>query len=928
MAADASIQPQWHVPNPSADPRSCSGDACVARRAAGWRALGMGAAFGCLALSSLCSVSHVAAQEVGGTLEGRVLDTAGSPMANVGIVLTGPSLQSKLATMSDERGRFQFALVPVGIYEVRVRLLGYREVVRPDLVVSLGHMTDLGDVRIASDAIPISGVSVTSERARSGGHPTAIGGNLASREYRVLPSDRDYQSIVTLLPHANVSYSGDRANISGTSGPESNYYVDGANVVEPPGNGMSTSLPYNFIREVEVRAGGYQAEYGGAGGGIVNAVTASGGNSFSGQVFGFAADRLFTSASGFQGVSSKTEDYQSWDAGGSVGGPIVRDRVWFLVGYDPAQDSEDIRLPDFGVRTDQRRIHRFAGKVTARIDDKTHLVLAALGDPWDRDQVGGLALSTVTALGNIDPMLGTQRGGGTNVSLLGTRTLGASSFLQLGAGVSQSRYAIGPSTSRGATEPLFIDARTGYVEGGFGSSTDRHAGRYSGRAAVTLGVHDHTLKVGASYDDEYFRERLSYDQLTRLADSLYQYVTLDDRGSHNHVRSPTVFVQDGWRVTRRLRLDVGVRWSQEVWLASGGEVGQRVSGPWQPRAGVAWSIGPHEATNLFASYGRYLQRTRLNVPGFFLQDEPSTYLIQRFDHDPRVDPSGGNTVFAQTLGHQAEVDDLKGAAFDEIQAGVEHALGDDWRVTTRALYRSQRSGVVGVSSPVTTQAVYGNPGRGELQPYPGITRIYRALEISMSRTGRNGSSIGASYLLSSLEGNYEGYWDQTAGVNDPIGGAAFAPSLAATTYASGPLPNDRTHQVKAFGSTPLAYGFAAGATVTWASGTPLSELGSTPLGAPYYVFLRPRGSLGRTPSIYDVSLRFAYEPVAFAGPLKPRVLADIYHVGNPRRPVVFDQVHYRGATQSGQQTAPNPNYGQPLYFQPAVAYRFGVEMSW
>ena len=53
----------------------------------------------------------------------------------------------------------------------------------------------------------------------------------------MLPSDRDYQSIVTLLPHANVSYSGDRANISGTSGPESNYYVDGANVVEPPGNG-------------------------------------------------------------------------------------------------------------------------------------------------------------------------------------------------------------------------------------------------------------------------------------------------------------------------------------------------------------------------------------------------------------------------------------------------------------------------------------------------------------------------------------------------------------------------------------------------------------------------------------------------------------------------------------------------------------------
>ena len=184
------------------------------------------------------------------------------------------------------------------------------------------------------------------------------------------------------------------------------------------------------------------------------------------------------------------------------------------------------------------------------------------------------------------------------------------------------------------------------------------------------------------------------------------------------------------------------------------------------------------------------------------------------------------------------------------------------------------------------------------------------------------------YVLARNHGNYEGYWDQTAAQNDPLGGAAFAPSVSAAALAEGPLPNDRTHVLKVQISQRAGQAFEAGATLLWASGTPLGELGATPFGAPYYQFLSPRGSLGRSPAIYDLDLRLAHDvrwSKVWGG--TPRLLLDVYHVGNPRRPLVVDQVHYRGV-EGGQQIAPNPNYGKPLLSQSGVAYRFGCEVRW
>jgi len=371
-------------------------------------------------------------------------------------------------------------------------------------------------------------------------------------------------------------------------------------------------------------------------------------------------------------------------------------------------------------------------------------------------------------------------------------------------------------------------------------------------------------------------------------------------------------------------LDLGLRWAREYWYASGGALGQQALVPLQPRVGVHWTTGPHATMTWFSSWGRYHERTRTTVPGFFLQDEPSTYIVQRFDHDPRLDPTGGTTLAAQTLGHQPEVHGLRAAAFDEAQWGLRWEPDAAWSATLRALDRRQREGIVSGLSPVSGKVVYGNPGRGELAPFPRIRRVYRALETTVEVHGRAASHASLSHVWSSLEGNYEGYWAQNAGANDPLGGAAFVPDLRSAAWSNGALPNDRPHQFKAHGAARVAPGVTAGATLAWQSGTPLSTLGQTPFGAPYYRLLGPRGSAGRLPSTYDVNLRLAVDsPRTPFTKATSRLLLDVYHVGNPRRPVMLDPVRYLDAGDS----VPNPNYGKVLFFQPAVAYRFGIEVG-
>jgi outer membrane receptor protein involved in Fe transport len=207
--------------------------------------------------------------------------------------------------------------------------------------VELGRTTSLGTIQLEIEAIAMDEI-VVEARKLIDPKSTEIGGSLTDEVLETLPTQRDYRAAIAFLPQANESSFGDPVNISGSTGVENSYVVDGANVSDGFFGLGSTRLPQNFIREIEVKGGGYEAEFGRSTGGIVNIITQSGSNEFRGSAYIYAANQNFAQTARRGTLEFESEGFESYDIGVSLGGPIVRDRLWYFVAYNPTVEREDL----------------------------------------------------------------------------------------------------------------------------------------------------------------------------------------------------------------------------------------------------------------------------------------------------------------------------------------------------------------------------------------------------------------------------------------------------------------------------------------------------------------------------------------------------------------------------------------------------------
>ncbi|HSR17885.1 MAG TPA: TonB-dependent receptor, partial [Ignavibacteriaceae bacterium] len=260
-------------------------------------------------------IKTIAAQNITGDIEGRVINSTGAPLSEVNITLQSESLQGLRGASTDYEGYFRIFALPIGSYIVKISFVGYRELIFENVQISLGKTTNLGQIQLQQQTYELPDVVISEEKIRIDPTSTTYGGNLSIKDFENLPLNRDYKTIVALLPHANISYFGDQVNFAGATGYENKYFIDGMDVSDGFNSGTGTNLPYNFIKEVEVKTGGYEAEYKSALGGIINVVTNSGTNEMHGTAFGFYTSNRFTSQ-GKVGLADLTQGgFSQYDIG-------------------------------------------------------------------------------------------------------------------------------------------------------------------------------------------------------------------------------------------------------------------------------------------------------------------------------------------------------------------------------------------------------------------------------------------------------------------------------------------------------------------------------------------------------------------------------------------------------------------------------------
>ncbi len=874
----------------------------------------------------VCLTAPAASQAVTGALEGWVVDSsAGSPLPDAEITAEGSSLQAPRTTLSDPRGHFRLPALPAGTYAVHLRLVGRRPVTLQQVTVALDQTTSLGDVSMETEAVELPEISVTERRPVIDPTTTTLATNLRAGDFSPLPLDRNYRSIISLAPQANISYLGDEANIAGSSGGENAYFVDGVNVTDGHFGATSANLPYNFVQEIQVKAGGYEAEYGRSQGGIVNVVTPTGGNTFQGQAYAFLTQDELRAHARLGTGDVALGNFSQYDIGGSLGGPIARDRLWFFAAYNPTFDRRDVSIIGSGPLRDTRTTHLLAGKLTWQATPASTVTFTALGDPSRRNRVA-FYNGAVGPVANPEAALGRISDGGSAFSLRG-QTIARSNVL-LEAFISRSAqiHFDEPATELGRTEPRLDDLETGISSGGYGASDRIRTHRTAASLSASLNLGPHAVKAGAQYEDNLSEEHFAVGLtelggfIIRTSDSAFTWQKFDNFG-HSHNRIPSVYLQDGWQVDRRLRLNAGLRWEAQYFSGLDGKVAQSITDEWQPRIGVNYQPGRLGSQRLFASWGRYYEQVPIVIATTYYGT--GTILIINYPQNPLVSEAGADT-FAIASGGAPRVQGLHGQGYDEITVGYERSVGSGLKVGARGIHRRLRWVIEDGFEAARGGFVPGNPGLGALADFPRARRTYSGLELTVERQGESDFTFLASYVLSRSYGNYTGLFASDV----PAGGANISPQYdfpEELVNGRGLLPNDHPHVLKFHGAYRTHVGLTSGVSFFWESGAPLNEYGATTVGAPYWSFVRQRGTAGRAPSVWDLNLRYTYTlPLSVHSAVQPQVVLDLFHVGSPRRAVLIDQTHFTALDDAGNQIAPNPNYGAVVRYQEPMSARLGV----
>ena len=445
------------------------------------------------------SASFISADDTG-SLNVSVVDSSGN--AVVGAVVsakTSESLRSASgATNSDGTVKLSF-LDPSSKYVVNVKASGFASSSATNITVVSGQTRGLSLVVASVTADMDELVVVASREALIDTTSAQQGLDITLALTESLPTGRNYQSYLQLAPSVKPSNTGNPSSKSGVNyrdafgqtgrSTDNVYYIDGVNVTNVDSGLANSNLNSEIIQEQQVLTGGLSAQYEGGTGLVSKVITKSGGNEFSGSInYYFQNDSLVA-----DNDNLPNDTYNKFDTAITLGGPIVKDRLWFFAAMQTKETERDVSDLDAGtvLRTSTNTSDLGFGKLTAQVTDNDFVSFSYFDDPLEQD-----ASTSATTLNNRDSA---TVQGGENTNLTWTHTFDNSVLT-----VSQSSHE-GESSTVAAdnstrNDVAYTDETAATLaarqKGGRGSNSIAVSSKDELSITFDFSINNHDIKVG------------------------------------------------------------------------------------------------------------------------------------------------------------------------------------------------------------------------------------------------------------------------------------------------------------------------------------------------------------------------------------------------------------------------------------------------
>jgi outer membrane receptor protein involved in Fe transport len=634
--------------------------------------------YGILGLILLaCAGTGAYAQETRGGIEGVVKDSTGAVLPGATVEARSPALVGVASATTDGSGGYRFPALAPGVYEVTASLSGFQTSKFEKVDLRLGQILKI------DFAMPVSGVSesvqVSAESpiidVKQNAAAVSIDAELIDR----MPKGRDFLSVITTAPGTTSELKAGGLQVDGASGSENRFVVDGLDTTSLRTGVNQKNLLVDFVQEVQVKSSGYNAEYRATTGGVVSAITKSGSNSIRGDVNVYYDNDKWLGAvrptlrlvptdnSKAEYITTPRNDAYQADMALDVGGPILRDRAWFFVGYAPQTHSESRTVTftsnnqkgTFDADTDAFDLNY---NVTSQVMKNLRVKVAASNqraNGMNRTLPGIEANGTSTSnpalfpnpfsnrttndsyVGDIAWVVTPKFFVNANVGTLGYNTIQETDTqfsTALVHSFSQPNTCT-PSSCPFPQIPSNLQQLSGYSDNP--SSTHNFQDKY-GRVGVNTDATyyghfwgQHTLKGGVQW------ERLSNDVLTGAAAPTVSLVwnssrtTLDDpprvvRGQYGyytvarrytegaiHSNNVGLFIQDSWTLNNRLTLNLGLRGDHEdvpSYRPENPGITFGFADKLAPRVGFAYDVKGDARWKTYGSWGQFYDIMKLEMP--------------------------------------------------------------------------------------------------------------------------------------------------------------------------------------------------------------------------------------------------------------------------------------------------------------------------